>query len=354
MFIYLTIFFFAIILSCISQRTKKPLSILTYMIAALPMIIVAGCRDIEIGSDTCAYPLQVYDDRFYYSFNVLSSIEPLYSFLGYFTYLIKGDFSTLLLITHILIIGCFFCGFWRLRKEVPLWMSTFLFCFLFYNTSLQISRQSIALGVVFLGFSYLKERKLLIYIISVLIGFLFHKSALAALFIIPFIYLKEKIALQQFILFGVVASLVLFSYFLSSLVAFQMFDKYEAYAEGGNFEGKLSYSELLLRILFIYYLLVGAKLKFSSPQVLMFLTEFFLNLLQIRSRFLGRTGYYMYILYFWYIPFNLSNKIRSKNYILCRFFIFTFVFFYWWYVYIEKNAGHTYPYTSKILGISYI
>lgn len=354
MLIYLTIFFFAVVLSCISQKTKKKLSILTYVIAVLPMIIIAGYRDIEIGSDTCAYPLQVYDDRANYSFNALSSIEPLYSFLGHFTYLVKGDFNTLLLITHIIIIGCFFGGFWRLRKEVPLWMSTFFFCFLFYNTSLQISRQSLALGVIFLGFSYLKERKLLIYFISVLVGFFFHKSALAAIFIIPFIYLKENSALQKLILFGVVASLVLFSYFLSSLVAFQMFDKYETYAEGGDYEGKLSYSELILRILFIYFLIVVSKLKLSSPQILLFFTEFFLNLLQIRSRFLGRTGYYMYILYFWYIPFNLNNKIRSTNNILWRYFIFTFIVIYWWFIYIYGNAGETYPYTSKILGINKI
>lgn len=327
------------------------MSFLLYIAAAVPLVIVAANRDIEVGSDTGAYPLQVFDNRHHYEFDLFSSIEPLYAFLGYITLKLNGDFNTLLLITHVIIVGSFWIGFWRMKKEVPLWMSTFFFCFLFYNTSLQISRQSLALGVIFLGFSYLKERKLLIYLISVLVGFFFHKSALAALFIIPFVFFEEKSVLQKLIIFGVVAFLVLFSYFLSSLVAFQMFDKYETYAEGGDYEGKLSYSELILRLLFIYFLIVVSKLKLSSPLVLMFFTEFFLNLLQIRSRFLGRTGYYIYILYFWYIPFNLNNKIRSTNNILWRFYILAFVFFYWWFVYIYGNAGETYPYTSKILGI---
>lgn len=350
---YFFIFVYVIILSFLAQKSRRNrwISLILYISAAIPLIVVAGYRDVEVASDTGNYPMTVFESRRYFQFDLFSLIEPLYAFLGYLTYKINGNFNTLLLITHIVIVGSFWLGFWRMRKYVPLWMASFFFCFLFFNMSLQLSRQSIAVGLVFLGFTFLIERKLWVFLLYILIGSLFHRSAIAAIILVPFIYMNNNKFILQLIMYGSVISLFCFTYILSLFTSFLAFEKYESYAEGGDYEGMLSSSELILRLFFLSFMLIATRRKLSAPLMLMFITEFFLNLLQIRSRFLGRIGLYIYTLYFCYIPFYLSHKVSKLNRTLWRGGIFMFVIFYWWFVYIYKEAGETYPYSSKILGI---
>lgn len=349
--IYLCIFIIVIFLSRLAQG-GRPNNVFFLFLAALPLILMAGYRDISVGSDTGAYPVQVYENRQNYEFNLISSIEPLYSFLGYVVYKMNGDFNTLLLLTHSLIIGFFCIGFWRLRNTAPLWLMMFFFCFLFYNMSLQLSRQSVAVAIVFWGSTYLMEKRIWIFLGAIVIGILFHKSAVTAILLIPFYY-RESRKLQLLMLFGSIAGLLFYNIFLSNLTSVQVFEKYESYAEGAKFEGQLSSSEFIIRIVFLFVLYLWGGKKISSPVLTLFLMEFIINLFQIRSRFVGRMGMYIYVLYFFYLPLVMTSKQRNIKRILpiIKIAVFSITIFYWWLVYIDHVAGETYPYSSKILGI---
>lgn len=352
MIFYILIFSFSILFAYLSHRYRHNIfiSIMFYMIAAVPLIVAAGYRDITIGSDTNAYPVTVFENRKYFSFSLYGIIEPLYCFLGYITYILHGSFYTLLLITHSIIIGGFFWAFWRLRKTSPLWLSTSFFCFLYYNTSIQISRQALAIAIVFLGFTYLREKKLYVFLLSVIIAFLFHRSAIGAILFIPFFYYNKEKWIQQAVLLGVIITFFMFAEVLSNLTFIQGFDKYESYYNG-FYEGKLSYSELLLRITFLLFLFYVSRWKCNKSIILLFLVEFFLNLFQVKSRWLGRIGMPIFILYFYYIPCLLTIKKRMTNQYAPHIIIISFVLLYWWFVFVYGNAGSTVPYTSKILGI---
>lgn len=354
MIIYLIVFTHAILFSVLAQVGKKALSILFMFFSSAPLVILASFRDMTIGSDTALYPVQALYNGEDYTFSLFSSIEPLYSYLGYIVCLIKGNIYTMLLITHMFIIFFFYYGIWRLRKYVPMWISVFFFCFLFFNMSLQLSRQSIAISLIFLGFTYLQEKKLYIFIITVIVGFLFHKSAIAAVLIIPYIYSSNK-KLQLLVLFCVLFVLLSYSIVLNMFTIIQIFEKYQSYAEGEEFEGRMSNSEIILRISFLIFILYGIRYKSSFNLLLLFLTEFCLNLLQIYSRYVGRIGLYIYVLYFFYLPYLMTcshNKYkRIKGLPIMRTLIMGLTILYWWFVYINNNAGETYPYTSKILGI---
>lgn len=351
--LYIYTFLFSILCSFGAQQQikKKVLFLLLYAISALPLILLAGYRDVTVGTDTLAYPMSVYNNAQYYTFSLYTSVEPLYTFLGYISYKLGGDFCIFLLMTHTLIVGCFFFGFWRLRRLAPLWMMTTFFCFLFFNMSIQLSRQSLALGVVFVGFTYLLEKKIWRFIVSVAIGFLFHRSVFFALFFIPFVYIENK-RIQFWCFVGSIMTVLLYDVSLSYIVAIRGFEKFQNYSEFGAYEGFFSYSELFIRVLFICVILYLSKLKYSKSILLLFLTEFVLNLMQTKSRYVGRISLPMYILYFYYLPYfltHISRRIRTS--VMVKISVFSFVVFYWWFVYIYKCAGETYPYTSKILGI---
>lgn len=346
MLLYITTFIISILSGHIAQCFENN-KFARYFYSAISigsLVILAGCRDITIGSDTIAYPMTVYKNASNYEFSLVGLIEPLYGFLGYIVYTLDGGFNMLLFITHLIIVSAFYIGFWRLKNQVPIYMCMFLFCFLFFNMSLQISRQAIAVSLVFLGFTYLKEKQLKIFLFFIVLATLFHKSSLMAVLIIPFVFWK-KTKFEYIIIITCILMIFLYDYTLSHVALLQGLDKLEAYGTGEDYKGKLSYSEFILRLFFLSFLFFKAD---SKHVLLMFISELLINLLQIKSRFVGRAGMYLYILYFYYIPLYMK-KSKMFSILFNRWSIISFVIFYWWFVYIYGNAGDTYPYSSKIL-----
>lgn len=140
---------------------------------------------------------------------------------------------------------------------------------------------------------------------------------------------------------------------LNHISSLQGFEKLESYSEDGDYKAAFSISEFILRICFLYVLLVS-RTKFGSAYLsimTVFVIEFVLNLFQLKSAFFGRIGYYNYILYIPYISYSILNKKGKIEKSLLAFSVLSLVVFYWWFVFIYGNAGGTYPYTSKILDI---
>jgi len=368
---YLSLFIVAIILGYLSDKAENILARLVLLIlSAVPLIITAGLRDDIIGFDTQAYPYTALYAASEFSANQLliisGSIEPLYLCLGWIANLVDGKLDTLLTITHVIIIACFYIAFYRLRRFSPMWLSVFFFCFLFFNMSLQISRQMLALSVVFLGTTYLIERNLKPFILSLIIGFLFHKSAIFGVVLLPFLYFEDR-KWQYITVIGVAVSFLLYSTLLSNFLSFTGLDKYEQYTAGGDFEGKMSNSELILRFVFIFLFYTKNKYRLNDvlPILLLFVTEFVLNSFQYYSGFIGRMAYFLYVMYIPYLTHyvlkedaeesefydNMDGSSEVQILTPTGITILAFVVFYWWFVYIYGNAGETYPYSSKIIGI---
>jgi len=117
-------------------------------------------------------------------------------------------------------------------------LSTFIFiCFpVFFFQSLSVIRQYMAIAIVFYGYRYIKERKILPYFALVFLATMFHKSAFLALpiyFIYGNFFVNKKIILFLYIL----------GFFSSNLLGFLVGQLSETYAiyingritgEGGN------------------------------------------------------------------------------------------------------------------------
>lgn len=365
--IYFVCFVWAVICAKLADNYCKKNNFLFLIFSALglvPLILIAGYRDITIGTDTSAYPITAMEliSRGYDSNELLAAlgyIEPLYLLIAYLSVqLLSNDVHSILIMSSAITIICFYIGFVRLRKYAPLWLSVFMFLFIFYNASLNAQRQLMAMSIVFLGFSYLinqRKRDLWIFVATVVIGFFIHKSAIVAILNIPLFYFdNEKYKLWT--LLGCIAITIFYVSIFERLSVYDAFQKYEQYQQGEDYEGFFSASEFLLRIIFLYLLFYTAGRKKDKKLFISckyaFICELCLNLLQIRSRFIGRTGYYLFDLYLIFIPYFVYRLGRIKFKAILALFLMLVTVGYWWYVYIQSNAGFTNPYTSKILGIN--
>ena len=362
--IYFLSFIWASLFSMWAGRAYENQKFFFFLFSALsltPLIILAGYRDITVGTDTGAYPLTTYEfvnksNSCLELIGLLGYIEPLYLLIGYVSLIfLPNEVNSILLVSSAITIILFYIGFVRMKQYSPLGLSMFFFSFLLYNMSLNLQRQLMAMAVVFLGFTYIinkRKENVIVFLICSFIAFFIHHSAVASFLLIPLFYFENRKIKKWTAICILMFSLFYFSIF-NYLSGFSFFSKYEMYQQGVGFEGQISISETILRILFLILILRSIN-KYQDLQLFnsckfTFICELILNLLQIRSRFMGRLGYYLFDLYMIFIPYYVFILGNKRNRTLLITFVMLFVVFDWWYVYIYSEAGQTFPYTSKIL-----
>ena len=360
--IYSLVFIWAVFFSKFIPQDNKNISLifLVTLILLTPILCVGGFRDITIGIDTQAYPVEAY--YFVQQNNELidyfsSNIEALYLFTAYIVYhFISTDFSALLFVTNAIIICVFYIGLLNIRKGISFEVSILLFLCLFFNMFLSMQRQGLAMAFVFLGLTYMMKRKLLLTALCILVGFFYHKSAIVSVLCIPVLYYQKAIV-NKYILIGVALFVAFFSVALNYFTTFDTFAKYDTYGKGGDyFEGAFSLSELVLRIVLLGVFWFGVEKKYKDNRYFSYLTillcDFMINLLQLKSAFVGRLGYYYYMCYIFIIPQYIFNRSINKHKFFYQLLVLFIVIVYWFFIFIYKDSGSTYPYKSVILNIS--
>lgn len=359
--IYSLVFLWTVFFSKFIPQNNKNYSLLfgVSLILLLPILCVGGFKDITIGGDTQAYPIQAY--YFVQQNNKLmdyfsTNIEALYLLTAYVVYhFISTDFSALLFVTNAIIICVFYIGLLNLRKSISFEVSLLIFLCLFFNMFLNLQRQGLAMAFVFLGLTYMMKKKLLLTALCILVGFFYHKSAIISVLCIPILYYQKAIV-NKYILLGIALFVAFFSIALNYLTTFDAFVKYDTYGKGGDYsEGAFSLSELVLRIALLGVFWFGVEKKYKDNRYFSYLTillcDFMINLLQLKSAFVGRLGYYFYMCYIFIIPQYIFNRSINKHKFFYQLLVLFIVIVYWFLIYIYKDAGSTYPYKSVILNI---
>lgn len=364
MFPYLIVFAICILLNSISlNKSKIPL-----VLSCLILSLLAGFRDIGVGTDTVTYSEEYFSAaRYVRKLSDISNANEFYD-KGYLTLNWIGRFFSdriwiVFFLTELIITGFTFGAVYRMRKffHVDLVIFTALFLFFEYNYTYNAMRQLCAVSITLFAFSYLLERKWLHYIGWIIIAVTFHSSAAISLSI-PFMYMISELKnkrLRKYLTIFFVASMILsvYSYYqllimLGALGAFK--ESYvNTYGENGSFEGsRVSFSLMIIFVL-IYCVIIKSyknKLLKDSDILLHFLihTVYAIILfLSLYSIYLYRLGWYFFPISMFYVSVELSKK-KTQMYRLVTIFIFAF---YWVFNYYIKGNSETIPYTSKILGI---
>lgn len=186
MLIYLLLIVAILFLGFILSKKRK--TVYVTMICIL-MSLISGFRHYTIGNDTPAYlrTHNVVINEGFGAFNK-SRLEPGYIMLNNISASITDDFNFFLLLMALITniaIGIFIT---RHSKNPVLSLLLFILFRFFFN-EMNIMRQFLSISLILYGVDYIKKRKILKYLMVVLLASTIHYSALFAL---PIYFLYRK------------------------------------------------------------------------------------------------------------------------------------------------------------------
>lgn len=381
MIVYIITFIITITSTWLAERsTKQKLAfIILSSIAILIPSLIAGFRDSGIGTDTQVYVDDTWNKIIQitswsdliknYNQGEFESIEPIYLFINWCASIFGKDIHYCYFITNLSVILPIFCAIYNNRKKAPMWLSMTIFLFLYYNASLNLVRQSIALSFCIYAYKYLEQnnwKKLLIWSIIII------NTHNTGIFYILFIFLY---LIWNLIKKGSIRSVLIGLYFTILPILLLLFNyivilaiyigilptKYLIYLSEDNY-GTISKSTFFIYIaIFIvfFYIKKNTQYSFLEKKTInyFFYSKFFGIILLCASyisKWAFRISYYFnYPIDCIFLP-QAIYSIRKKNksiYNIISLSLICILIIMWYWLIVIRNEHETIPYKSHILGI---
>lgn len=305
------------------------LSKASYLVGACILIVVAGLR-YRVGTDYVAY--YSYFDRYAKDLSrAFSQLdEPGIRLIAYCIRRLSDDGA-------VFIFACSFVTLALMTRTVYRYTSQLLFSgllFLFcggWSGSFNGVRQYLATAVAFSAYPYLRNRKLVKYMLCVFIAFLFHKSAI--IMVVPYFVVQMKISWRNTLLIVIGCVLVLYLYEqLYEAVDFLMDSNVDW--DSDYMSSRVNIFRTLVAIApAAFYLVAYAEKEKSEDQTL------WLNLLIIhavamtissQSAYIARIGIYTSSFSVIAIP-ELNKDLNPRLRGAFMFLILVLFFVFWWY-----------------------
>lgn len=220
-------------------------------------VFLAALRSENIGDDVTVYVIPTFDavidaESFLDAVDSLE-IEFLYIVLVYAAKFISTDLWSVLMLTELCIVIPFWLAFIKLRDKLNPTFALLVFYCVLYNHTLNMMRQSIALGLIILAVAYMLEKKKGWMLFWLLVALGFHKSSVLGMALPVLYYFSHHYPLYQnfYLYLGVFLGFVFlassFATLIVALIDYGILDlKYLIYTEAGVFEARVSKSSLVL------------------------------------------------------------------------------------------------------------
>jgi hypothetical protein len=378
--IYLLVFTFSVLFTYLAQRTvNQRLFFFSFSVmAVLFPSMLAGFRDSGVGTDTLVYVDDIWGKitrcdnwkLFWISYivKVFDDVELLYLFVNYVVFQLGGDLHALYFTVNFIVVLLFYLAAYDNRKKAPMWLVMTLFLLMYYNVSLNLVRQSIALSMCVYAFKYAESRNWKRLILWCVLIILAHNTGVFyVIFLVFFFTSKIQVAkLKNMLLFSFYLSiclfLIAFDYILSLAISFNVLPvKFGAYlSESSEVNIQKASFFLYFSLLLLFYAIKKVTQRYIDVhKEISFYTStkcigLFLFITSLMSKWAFRISYYFnYICDCIFLPralYILKGKSR-KAYIIsvvCLLFICILM---WFWTIIYRNENETYPYKSRILGI---
>lgn len=354
-------------------------SLITIMIPSL----LAGLRSETVGTDMNFYLLEIYDKATIYSDKSQIMIDPTFEpvFLG-IVFCALTWFKSLegiLFLLEFVDMTLVYTGIYLLRKRLHMGVAVAIYLLLFFNDSLNLMRQHVAVSLCFLSFAFLYRKKYIGCGLAFFFALFSHSTSfIFAVPILAFELLRRKIVnlnsnVMKTYLIGLPCSLFLIDPLLNLLMSLGVVsEKYSRYLTTENEAG--TRFPLSFVFFFTIFFVLGIYVSNLIPKTwskknlisiskigdtTLFLKRFFLfdiysvivvGMATLVSIWIYRMNIYFQVLLVGLIPmiFYRLDKEDSKKIKVVFFFL---LFLYWYWTFIHSNNGETYPYHSNILGI---
>ncbi|MBU2699041.1 hypothetical protein Ga0466249_000120 [Sporomusaceae bacterium BoRhaA] len=277
MFIFFLIYsiLFLLLIIGIHFRVSKVDTLNIFLSVALLFTFFASIR-WGIGADYFDYREWFYFPPDY--------VEVGYSIISEIVYkLFDANYQMLIIVTSVLTNFIFFESCWKYsNKQTALLVIYFYITIGSYFFYLNGIRQGIAIAILFFGFRFIKDKKLLMYILTCFVAYLFHA---AALFAIITYFVCEKITKKKMIVLYLLSLCFIFVDIEGILAKINILPPaYQLYIDAGVVESfhentsSISFLKLFIPNLFFIYLLSRDYYqKAKSEFTFYFLYIFFYN-----------------------------------------------------------------------------
>lgn len=333
-----------------------------YLLAILLTSFLAGYRDYTIGTDVLVYGNiwfhnAVLSNNFwnYLEWANNSSIGVLYATFNYVVSRFTSNVHIFYFWYSFVETALVLMTLRKNRIDIVLGMSTYYF--LFFNLTLNILRQSLAMIVIVWGFNYVTEKKLWKYLLIVLIASGFHSTAMIAIIIYPLYWIannREKL-LNVFVL-SVCILFIVFSEKLTVLALNigMLNERYSDYLMNSNIRGGFFAHLLFCLPILILYLTAKNNIggsrdsqRYNGFRLIVAFTTV-LSGFNLKYVYLGRVTQYFDFLFLLAVPY-IGNRYyvkigRYRDTIVTKLLIYIYLITYWIIIYGVQNSGETVPY----------
>lgn len=369
MIIYLIVFLISILLIHFAEicKVRKEIKFFLILISLLLPSLLAGLRSYEIGSDTTGYGL--------YWFNQAIRFNDWISFVKYAKgYSIDYGYASLLFIAsrigqdaHIFF---FILSFLELsglyvivKRNCPrevISFSFFVYFLLYFNDSLNNMRQFPAVLIVLYSYRFIKEKKLISFLLSVILATFFHITAFFALLLYPVAWMaRNRFSKLNLLLITAIVLIACFSFEQIFNIINQFginLDRYEHYIYNAESGGKFIRLFLFGSIWIIFLFNKKKYEKYISNEADIFLFYSTISVAFTSLMFLGITNYIIRLSYYFdffvliYLPsiikfdkmkMTRDGKIKGGTSFII---VVALLLFYWFITYVIRNGAQTVPY----------
>ena len=313
---YLVVFLIGVLATMLAQKNlnNKFLFFFYSLVAILLPSVLAGFRDETVGTDVVNYPVACYNiaehfDSLFLTL-VTSQSEPIFTLLVYWGYL-KGDLSWSLFFVQLFTMSFMYIAIYMYHDKLKMWKAYMIFMFLFYNMSLNLMRQTMALSVCMLSYVLMIKGKSRWCILTLVLALLCHSSSV--IFIIPLLLYQymvvKKKRIPYYFFLVILLAVVLLKPITSFIISIGVLSQhYLAYIEDPT--SMFSLTNVMSQfLLFLFMKLLSNQIENKGRYMAYVLTIAFMSLIFIGvsmvSMWSCRIAFFFEILYVINFPYLL-------------------------------------------------
>ncbi len=336
------------------------------------LAFVAGVRDYTIGTDVKVYGLETWQTARAYLGNFLEGSghtrrEILFYTIDYLAALVSDSYAVALFLLSFIMHVLALHALKRYMDRVPLFLLMTVVSLYFYILTLNMMAQGLAAFFLLWSLKYFEDRRLVPFLMCIVISFFIHHSSAVAGFVFLCLYWilgRDESKWPKYLLAVCVASVVVVVVFVAVLKLmsslFPVMGQFLAYGEaGGSFKSSLSFFDLMLRLALVFFVILCRMRNVVGGDKRLFYFLSFLLVVDLMAQFLGlytfyamRIGYFFSIVEFpLFLVFVSDLKAtEGSKFVMYSSFV-AYLCLYCWICYFKFGWNDAYPYTSDFLGI---
>lgn len=319
-----------------------------YIILAFGLfIIIAAFRGENVGNDTDAYL------RLFTNISVTGDISTFtwryeigYLYLNKLLSIVVTDPQIIIIVTSfIIMIG--FARFIYKYSNMP-WLSTFLFFTLgYFGTTMNTIRLNLAIIVILFAYDFLRERKLIKFVLTVIFASLFHRTAIIFLLAWPITKLRVNYKTMSSLVIASVLGYLMFPTIFNGLI--KIFPTYQYYVGSEYLNGEVRLASVMNMLVGLSIVLLGSstnyhkrkevevkannnvsiiekeKINDGQYMLLLIITGILVTFMSFNFNLLDRVGDFFLVFSCVYLP-NAINKINDNKLKVLIIFIVVILF----------------------------